>query len=804
MQSLQSEALDIEDKSENEDENIYKVDGGKATSFDLADDMEQENLPLTNSTSMIQNATQQSDGEQLNQNDNQGDNSLRSVTSNRLNIKDAAAKIASDEALVQSETFQISGTPDPMATRFDASAEPDFSKENPALIHDPKAGPIESHNWKADKKVENKDGSVDVEGDGDDEEAVAEIVPDELHDDAQLALTLEEHFIASQSNNNLDVPKIQQELRSDEVGNQANPTVVPRNQSIHSRQLVESIDQSSTGGKVSKTTSEKGEDKENKSRKKSTPCNAGSNQREDAILGYLFDETSIKPDETEQTVRRWPDKIYRRSKSVRPGKWTLGSKIGSGAFGMVHVGMNTETGSLMAIKSIKMDTAALKDLRREIELMKSIKHVNIVQYFGCQQDRGYLRIFQEWVAGGSVTELLSKFGAFTLDVIQSYLFQIMAGLSYLHKNNIMHRDIKGSNILVTNDGVVKLADFGASRKMVQLQSDLMMSLTMRGTPYFMAPEVFEEKYSTKADIWGVGCVAYQMVTGYPPWKKMNFTNPVSLFNYIKSRQSPPEFELNEACAGTETQRLHFRVMLNKCFAFNPLDRPTADTLLHHPFFFASSGNCFVEQRSFSEDHTAAAVDSPALSIDYFRSPVRRDSLRPRRSSLGVSHILSPVFSPPLPKNSGHRKRGAGEQTWLPPIPSHRSPTPDTSGWPTWAKEKFSLSPCVNGSSEAQRDAVGVSENSTRQPFVEHDDRAVSKNRCARTGLLLDDSLAYTCSETTEISNFGQNTNYTRAEPAMTTASDCATSRNGRSVDSREQLGGLDFVWSLSQNQLREN
>lgn len=131
-------------------------------------------------------------------------------------------------------------------------------------------------------------------------------------------------------------------------------------------------------------------------------------------------------------------------------------------------------------------------------------------------DTNNMRIFQEWVPGGSVASMLSHFGAFPLQVIQRYLSQTLAGLQYLHENNIIHRDIKGSNILVNDEGVVKLADFGASKKLSNLKGDMMMSLTVRGTPYFMAPEVFEERYTSKADIWGIGCVAYQMITASPP------------------------------------------------------------------------------------------------------------------------------------------------------------------------------------------------------------------------------------------------------------------------------------------------
>jgi Protein kinase domain len=129
---------------------------------------------------------------------------------------------------------------------------------------------------------------------------------------------------------------------------------------------------------------------------------------------------------------------------IKPGRWALGSKIGSGAFGVVHMGMNTQTGTLMAVKSFEMDRAVMKDIRREILLLKSLVHPNIVRYYGAEMDKDKLCIFQEWVPAGSVTELLARFGPFTLSVIRSYLSQTLSGLSYLHSQDIMHRDIKGS------------------------------------------------------------------------------------------------------------------------------------------------------------------------------------------------------------------------------------------------------------------------------------------------------------------------------------------------------------------------
>jgi hypothetical protein len=175
-----------------------------------------------------------------------------------------------------------------------------------------------------------------------------------------------------------------------------------------------------------------------------------------------------------------PDKTASKT-NIRKGEWVLGSKLGSGAFGVVHVGMNTATGSLMAVKSIRMENVPMEDVRREIELLKSLDHPNIVVYHGAEMDAKYLHIFQEWVPGGSLCSMLAKFGSFRRPVLQSYLSQILRGLAYLHQQRVMHRDLKGSNVLVNDAGVVKLADFGSSKRFEGSEGNMMLSLTMRGS-----------------------------------------------------------------------------------------------------------------------------------------------------------------------------------------------------------------------------------------------------------------------------------------------------------------------------------
>eukprot|EP00536_Pseudo-nitzschia_multiseries_P009057 jgi/Psemu1/199816/e_gw1.245.61.1 len=295
----------------------------------------------------------------------------------------------------------------------------------------------------------------------------------------------------------------------------------------------------------------------------------------------------IEPVAEKTSNKNKSKKHYRQEGAIKRGKWALGAKIGVGSFGEVHIGMNTQTGVLMAVKKFRMEGAIMKDIRTEVELMRSLKHVNIVRYLGAQMDNEFLHIFQEWVPGGSVASLLHKFGSFSIEVIQSYISQTLSGLRYLHENNIMHRDIKGSNILVNDEGVVKVADFGASKKLKNLSDDMMMSLTVRGTPYFMAPEVFEERYSSKADIWGIGCVAFQMATANPPWKELGFTNPISLFNHMKRHKGPPEMKHPQKESFSKQQELSWNLFTKfvcKCFEYDPLQRPSAKELQNDPFF----------------------------------------------------------------------------------------------------------------------------------------------------------------------------------------------------------------------------
>ncbi|KAG7996324.1 hypothetical protein I3843_01G153800 [Carya illinoinensis] len=265
-----------------------------------------------------------------------------------------------------------------------------------------------------------------------------------------------------------------------------------------------------------------------------------------------------------------------------PIRWRKGELIGCGAFGRVYMGMNLDSGELLAVKqanyvasgaSKEKTQAHIRGLEEEVKLLKNLSHPNIVRYLGTAREEDSLNILLEFIPGGSISSLLGKFGSFPESVIRMYTKQLLLGLEYLHKNGIMHRDIKGANILVDNKGCIKLADFGASKKVVELAT-INGAKSMKGTPYWMAPEVIlQTGHSFSADIWSVGCTVIEMATGKPPWSQQ-YQEVAALFHIgtTKSHPSIPEHLSSEA-----------KDFLLKCLQKEPNLRPVASDLLQHPF-----------------------------------------------------------------------------------------------------------------------------------------------------------------------------------------------------------------------------
>uniref|UniRef100_A0A7M4E6U1 Protein kinase domain-containing protein n=1 Tax=Crocodylus porosus TaxID=8502 RepID=A0A7M4E6U1_CROPO len=145
-------------------------------------------------------------------------------------------------------------------------------------------------------------------------------------------------------------------------------------------------------------------------------------------------------------------------------------------------------------------------------------------------------IFMEFVPGGSISSIIHRFGPLPEIVFCKYTTQILQGVAYLHENRVVHRDIKGNNVMLMPNGVIKLIDFGCAKRLAWVslngtQSEMLNSV--HGTPYWMAPEVINESgYGRKSDIWSIGCTVFEMATGKPPLASMNRILAVSLHQVI--------------------------------------------------------------------------------------------------------------------------------------------------------------------------------------------------------------------------------------------------------------------------------
>ncbi len=224
-------------------------------------------------------------------------------------------------------------------------------------------------------------------------------------------------------------------------------------------------------------------------------------------------------------------------------KWRKGGVIGEGQYGIVYSGFNMDNGTHIAIKQmpfkIKKSRRALQNLYKEVRLMQMLDHPNIVRFLGCQislADKA-VYIFMEQISGGSLQKVLISFGRLSEKVARGYTRQILMGLQYLHVKGVVHRDLKCGNVLITTDGVVKLADFGVSKQIKDECQDNVLQ-TAIGSPYWMAPEVvLEDGYGRTADVWSLGCTIIEMVTATHPWK--NLDNPyTAVYSIAQSTDLP--------------------------------------------------------------------------------------------------------------------------------------------------------------------------------------------------------------------------------------------------------------------------
>lgn len=241
-----------------------------------------------------------------------------------------------------------------------------------------------------------------------------------------------------------------------------------------------------------------------------------------------LDRTPRRAKKVSQSTRATPDIAELKD-------YQLGDCLGKGAFGSVFRALNMNTGETVAVKQVKLADLPKSELRvitLEIDLLKNLDHPNIVKYRGFVKTSESLNIILEYCENGSLHSISKNFGKFPEHLVGIYMSQVLHGLLYLHEQGVIHRDIKGANILTTKQGLVKLADFGVATKTTTFHESSVV-----GTPYWMAPEVIELSGATTAsDIWSLGCTVIELLDGKPPYHKLQ---PMHALFRIVNDDHPP-------------------------------------------------------------------------------------------------------------------------------------------------------------------------------------------------------------------------------------------------------------------------
>ncbi|KAJ2967229.1 hypothetical protein NQ176_g9764 [Zarea fungicola] len=306
----------------------------------------------------------------------------------------------------------------------------------------------------------------------------------------------------------------------------------------------------------------------------------------------------------------------------------LGECLGKGAFGSVYKAFNWNTGEAVAVKQIKLIDLPKSELRMiesEIDLLKNLHHDNIVKYIGFVKSTDCLNIILEYCENGSLHSICKSYGKFPENLVGVYMTQVLKGLQYLHDQGVIHRDIKGANILTTKDGTVKLADFGVSTSTLAGGQDKEAQVV--GTPYWMAPEIIQlSGASSASDIWSVGCTVIELLQGRPPYH--NLAAMPALFAIVND-DHPPLPEGISAAA---------RDFLMQCFQKDPNLRVTARKLLKHAWIIGC-------RRADAPVAKAPANFNEAVEeVKQWNKALNSSDAHPRTSTGSESHSSSSRFA----------------------------------------------------------------------------------------------------------------------------------------------------------------
>eukprot|EP01119_Soliformovum_irregulare_P025305 TRINITY_DN932_c0_g3_i1.p1 TRINITY_DN932_c0_g3~~TRINITY_DN932_c0_g3_i1.p1 ORF type:complete len:586 (-),score=197.04 TRINITY_DN932_c0_g3_i1:14-1750(-) len=325
----------------------------------------------------------------------------------------------------------------------------------------------------------------------------------------------------------------------------------------------------------------------------------------------------VEKDEEEVVSIGAPSGFEHRVHVNQELKWSnieefcLEEKLGEGSFGVVWRAIHRTSKVEIAVKEIAIQSAEeRKILKREMDILSKCRHPNIVTYYGFLETSNIMTILMDYCDVGSIADVMEiNGGRLSEDFIACITHEVLLGLSYLHRINIIHRDIKSHNILVSLKprAQIKIADFGIS-----VVTDLQMKAqTITGSPYWMSPEILAGTYNHMTDIWSMGITCIEMAEGHPPHWSLP---PTAVMLMIPTSPPPSLYAKREFSP-------EFQGFVTRMLKKLPTDRPTTDQLLTDPFVKSSTGleaflqhtfNLKIQERSRTGSSNESGSQIPSI------------------------------------------------------------------------------------------------------------------------------------------------------------------------------------------------
>ena len=275
------------------------------------------------------------------------------------------------------------------------------------------------------------------------------------------------------------------------------------------------------------------------------------------------------------------------------------SMLGNGAFGKVRLYRDKNYKELLfAIKTMKkkgIDKNSFQLLKTEVKILSELDHPNIVKYFGTFEDEYYIHILMEFLRGYDLYKIISLKDYTGIDEkdMSNIIYYLLKALLFIHSKNIVHRDLKPENILFSNKddySTLKLIDFGLATNVLTIQEK---KKSVVGTPYYMSPEIIDGNFDEKTDIWSLGIVMHQMLTGKFPFEP---NKNEDLFQVIKTKKFDPELLYKADCSEEVID------LVQKTLEKDPSKRISTQQCLEHPWitkYFVKNNSHLINNQTIS-------------------------------------------------------------------------------------------------------------------------------------------------------------------------------------------------------------